>query len=79
MSPGLITISDMKALELIGLLKGIPETAEMYGQFSLKHAQAVLLPLGGIRPAKTIEKQMIEIPPEKLVWTVYAKGEELGT
>lgn len=54
----------MKRDELIKKLKGLPETAEVYGQFYLKDAQAVLLPVSGVRLATSDEKTKTKIPAE---------------
>ncbi len=54
-------------------MKRVPENADVYGQFYLKDAQAVFLPIGGVRPAKPLEKAGIELPLKKEAWVIYAE------
>jgi hypothetical protein len=66
----------MKRDELIKKLKGLPETAEVYGQFYLKDAKAVLLPVSGARWATADEKARTEIPVGRNVIVIFAEDSE---
>jgi len=65
----------MKAQQFAQELKRLPPEAAIFGRFYLKDGQAVLLPIGGIRPAKNLEKHRAEIPTAGLAWVVYAEGD----